>query len=49
MQAKQMLKDHVTKLASLTDDEFDYFFSFFKPESYKKGQAIISEGDKVQC
>lgn len=49
MQAKQMLKDHVAKLASLTDDEFDYFYSFFKPESYKKGQAIIAEGDKVQC
>lgn len=49
MLAKQMLKDHVGKLASLTDDEFDYFYSFFKHESYKKGQAIISEGDKVQC
>jgi len=49
MQAKQMLKDHVAKLASLTDDEFDYFFSFFEPRSYKKGQAIIAEGDKVEC
>jgi CRP-like cAMP-binding protein len=49
MQSKEILRDHVTKLVSLGDDQFDYFFSFFKPESYKKGQAIISEGEKVEC
>ena len=47
MQAKNLLKEHVAKLASLTDDQFDYFFSHFKPQAYKKGQTIISEGDKV--
>lgn len=49
MQAKQILKEHIAKLASLSDDEFDYFFSFFEPKSFKKGQAIIAEGDKVEC
>jgi CRP-like cAMP-binding protein len=49
MQAKEILKDHVGKIVSLTDDQFDYFFSFFKPVSYKKGQVIVSEGDKVEC
>src|SRR5688500_16148293 len=48
MQAKEILKGHIAKTASLTDDQFDHFFSFFKPQSYKKGQAIISEGDKVE-
>ncbi|RUT72274.1 Crp/Fnr family transcriptional regulator [Flavobacterium cupreum] len=47
MQAKALLKEHVLKIASLTDDEFDYFFSHFKPETFKKGQSIISEGDAV--
>src|SRR5262245_61499638 len=49
MQAKDIMKDHVGKLTSLTDDEFEYFYSFFKPESYNKGQVIIREGDKVEC
>ena|SRR5258706_4390070 len=48
MHAKEILKKHITKTTSLTDDQFDYFFSFFKYQSYKKGQAIISEGDKVE-
>ena len=47
MQAKALLKEHVLKIASLTDEEFDYFFSHFKPETFKKGQSIISEGDDV--
>ncbi|MCD0467180.1 Crp/Fnr family transcriptional regulator [Flavobacterium sp. ENC] len=47
MHAKALLKEHVLKIASLTDDEFDYFFSHFKPETFKKGQSIISEGDVV--
>lgn len=48
MQPKEILKSHFAKLASLTDDEFDYFFSFFKPESYKKGQVIIAEDETVE-
>src|SRR3979409_1223800 len=49
MQPKEILKEHIIKTVSLTDDQFDYFFSRFKPQSYKKGQAIIAEGDKVEC
>lgn len=47
MDAKTILKEHVAKIASLIDEEFDYFFSHFKPETFKKGQAIITEGQEV--
>src|SRR5215475_11927645 len=47
MQPEQLLRDHVAKLASLTEEEFAHFFSLFKPHSYKKGQVVIKEGDKV--
>ncbi|MFD1602168.1 Crp/Fnr family transcriptional regulator [Flavobacterium artemisiae] len=48
MDAKTILKEHVLKIASLTDKEFDYFFSHFKPETFKKGQSIITEGQIVE-
>jgi CRP-like cAMP-binding protein len=47
MDAKELLKEHITKQASLTSTEFDYFFGHFKPLSFKKGQVVIREGDKV--
>jgi CRP-like cAMP-binding protein len=49
MEAKELLKSHVTKTAVLTDEDFDYFYSYFKPLSFKRGQAIITEGDPVEC
>jgi CRP-like cAMP-binding protein len=49
MQPKEILKEHISKIVSLTDDQLDYFFSCFKHQSYKKGQTIITEGDKVEC
>jgi CRP-like cAMP-binding protein len=49
MDAKEILQQHIAKTVSLTDGQFDYFFSHFKPMSFKKGQTIISEGDKVDC
>jgi CRP-like cAMP-binding protein len=49
MEVKEMLKAHVARFASLTDEQFEYFFSFFKRQGFKKGQAIISEGDMVNC
>ncbi len=49
MEAKEILKQHIAKTASLTDEQFDYFFSHFKMQSFKKAQTIISEGDKVDC
>jgi len=47
MDAKNLLKEHVSKIVSLTDEQFDYFFSHFKTETFKKGQTIISEGQDV--
>ncbi|MFA6275741.1 MAG: Crp/Fnr family transcriptional regulator [Pedobacter sp.] len=49
MEAKEILKNHVSKITQLTDEQFDYFFSHFKKQSFKKGQAIISDGDRVDC
>src|SRR5258708_31109660 len=49
MEAKEILKGHVAKIASLTDEQFDHFFSFFEKQHFKKGQAIIREGDAVHC
>ena len=48
MQPKEILKEHIMKTVSLTDNQFDYFFSRFKHQSYKKGQVIIADGDKVR-
>jgi CRP-like cAMP-binding protein len=49
MEARDRLKAHVAKTTALTDEQFDYFFSFFKEQSFKKGQMIVSEGDRVDC
>jgi len=48
MHPKEILKEHISKTVSLTDDQFGYFFSRFKHQSYKKGQVIIADGDKVE-
>jgi CRP-like cAMP-binding protein len=47
MNAQDILKAHLAKTITLTDDEFDYFFSYFKPQFFKKGETIISVGDRV--
>ena len=49
VEAREILKTHVAKTASLTDEQFDFFFSHFTQQSFKKGQTIIGEGDKVNC
>jgi len=49
MEAKEILKAHVAKMAILTDEQFEYFFSHFKYQSFKKGQSIITAGDPVNC
>ena len=49
MATREVLKEHIAKMASLSDEEFDYFFSHFKPMTFKKGQTVIREGDKVDC
>lgn len=48
MDAKEQLKQHLSKTISLTDEQFDFVFSHFQQHSFKKGQAIISEGDRVE-
>jgi len=48
-EAKEILKAHIDKSVVLSDEQFDYFFSHFKILSFKKGQAIIMEGDVVDC
>lgn len=48
MTPQEILKAHLTKTIILTDEEFDYFFSHFKPQSFKKGHTIISENDQVK-
>jgi CRP-like cAMP-binding protein len=47
MEGKEILKEHIAKTAALTDEQFDYFCAHFKELSFKKGQAVIREGDKV--
>ncbi|GAA3962219.1 Crp/Fnr family transcriptional regulator [Mucilaginibacter dorajii] len=49
MEPKEILKQHIAKTITLTNDEFDYFFSHFKYQNLKKGQSIITEGHKVDC
>jgi CRP-like cAMP-binding protein len=49
MEAKEALKAHIAKITSLTDEQFDYFYSHFKEEEFQKGQAIVTEGDLVDC
>lgn len=49
MDSKELLQQHIAKTALLTDEQFNYLFSHFKRMSFKKGQTIISEGDKVDC
>jgi CRP-like cAMP-binding protein len=49
MESKELLKAHITKTAKLSDEQFDYFFSHFKKRTFHKGQAIITEGDSVDC
>lgn len=49
MQTAEILKQHLLKTATLTDEQFNYIFSHFKPLSFKKRQVIISPGDKVDA
>jgi CRP-like cAMP-binding protein len=49
MEAQEILKAHIAKLVSLTDEQFNYVFSHFKQQFFKKGQSIITAGDKVAC
>jgi CRP-like cAMP-binding protein len=45
--AKEILKQHISKFATISDEQMDYVFSHFEMASLKKGQSLISEGDFV--
>jgi CRP-like cAMP-binding protein len=45
---KEILKQHISKYVTLTEEQIDYLVSHFKEHSFKKGQVILSEGDKVE-
>jgi CRP-like cAMP-binding protein len=49
MQPQDVLKQHIAKTITLTDEQFEHFFSHFKYQTFKKGQNIIAAGDKVDC
>lgn len=40
-----MLKNHIEKIISLTDSEFEFVASLFTSKIYKKGQFIFHEGE----
>lgn len=48
MQPAEILQTHIAKTARLTPEEHAYFFSHFRPVTFKKGQTVIREGDKVE-
>ncbi|MDO9374260.1 MAG: Crp/Fnr family transcriptional regulator [Ferruginibacter sp.] len=48
MNAEEILKLHVAKSITIPGEQFSYFFSHFEQLTFKKGQAIISDGDKVE-
>jgi CRP-like cAMP-binding protein len=47
MEPKETLKQHIAKTITLTDAEFDFFYSHFRYQSFKKGQAIITAGNPI--
>ncbi len=49
MEAEEILKEHIAKTITLSDTQFNYFFSHFEPQSFKKGQSIITAGDQINC
>lgn len=40
-----ILKNHIEKIISLTDSEFEFVAPLFTPKVYKKGQFIFHEGE----
>lgn len=47
MDPKQILKQHIAKTATLSNEEFDDFFHCFTTEFHKKGAYIFAAGDKI--
>lgn len=49
MNARNILQQHVSRIAPLTEAEFDRFYAHFTEQSFKKGQALITEHARVDC
>jgi CRP-like cAMP-binding protein len=47
MNAHGLLKEHISKTITLSEEEFEYVFSHFKELHFTKGQTIISAGEFV--
>ncbi|SDD52914.1 cAMP-binding domain of CRP or a regulatory subunit of cAMP-dependent protein kinases [Dyadobacter soli] len=47
MDARQILKENITKIVELTDAQLDDFYACCRRESFRKGQFLIREGDEV--
>ncbi|ULQ54882.1 Crp/Fnr family transcriptional regulator [Flavihumibacter rivuli] len=43
----QQLREHIEKITALTDAEYEYIYSHFKPKKLKKHQFLVQEGDRV--
>lgn len=43
------LRTHIEKITPLTDAEFDYIFSHFKPLKLKKHQFLLQAGTVADC
>ncbi len=41
----QALRQHIEEITPLTDAEFDYILSHFRPKKLKKHQFLVQEGD----
>jgi CRP-like cAMP-binding protein len=46
-ESRLQLRQHVEKIAPLTDSEFDYIFSFFTHKKLRKHQFLVQEGEPV--
>ena len=49
MSSKDILGAHLSNTIEVSDTELDYILTHFKLLSFKKGQAVISEGEQVNC
>jgi len=47
MNAKELFRSYLAKTVALSEEQFEYVFSHFTPQHFKKGQTIISAGDRV--
>jgi CRP/FNR family transcriptional regulator, anaerobic regulatory protein len=41
-------RNHLEKIISFTDEEFEYIQSFYTPKRVRKGQLLMNEGEEVK-